>query len=165
MKKHCIYWITVCLALCALNAVADYRVGYVQVDKILKESPRTIAIGQKLQKEFSPRNAELERMAKKLTEQAALLEKNAPTMSESERSTQRRSLSNLKLDFEQKKREQHEEFSLRKKEELAKLQDLINKVVTTVSESQGYDLVLYGSVMYVGKKVDITDEVIKALNK
>ena len=41
----------------------------------------------------------------------------------------------------------------------------INKAVTTVSEAEGYDLVVYGGVAYASKKVDITDKVLKALGK
>jgi outer membrane protein len=37
--------------------------------------------------------------------------------------------------------------------------------VTSVSKAEGFDLVLYGTAVYVGKKIDITDKVIKTLGK
>jgi outer membrane protein len=147
----------------AANAVADLLVGYVQVDKIMQQSPRTLAIGRKLQKEFSARNAVLERMDKQLKDQQDALEKNAATMSDNDRLAAYRNLSNQKLDLERKRREQHEDFVLRKNEELSNLQDQINKAVVSIAETEGYDLVLYDIGVYVGKKVDITDKVIKQL--
>jgi len=54
---------------------------------------------------------------------------------------------------------------LRKNEELASLQDRINAAVKTVSEADGYDLVVYGGVAYASKKIDITDKVLKLLGK
>jgi outer membrane protein len=147
----------------AANAVADFLLGYVRVDQIMQQSPRTLAIGKKLQKEFSARNAVLDRMDKQIKDQQDALEKDAPTMSENDRLSAYRNLSNLKLDLERKRREQHEDFILRKNEELSNLQDLINKAVKSVAETEGYDLVLYDIGVYVGKKVDITDKVIKTL--
>ncbi|HEY7985727.1 MAG TPA: OmpH family outer membrane protein [Methylophilaceae bacterium] len=157
------FWLAIVLTIFAANAVADSLVGYVQVDRIMQQSPRTLAIGKKLQKEFSARNAVLDRMDKQIRDQQDALQKNAATMSDNDRLLAYRNLSNLKLDLERKRREQHEDFILRKNEELANLQDLINKAVVSVAETEGYDLVLYDIGVYVGKKVDITDKVIKQL--
>ena len=44
-----------------------------------------------------------------------------------------------------------------------KLQDRINRAVTTISQAEGYDLVLYGNAAYAGAKADITEKVIKAV--
>lgn len=163
MRRSLHFWLAIVLTIFAANAVADSLVGYVQVDRIMQQSPRTLAIGKKLQKEFSARNAVLDRMDKQIRDQQDALQKNAATMSDNDRLLAYRNLSNLKLDLERKRREQHEDFILRKNEELANLQDLINKAVVSVAETEGYDLVLYDIGVYVGKKVDITDKVIKQL--
>jgi len=54
---------------------------------------------------------------------------------------------------------------LRRKEEIGNVQSLVNIAVEKVAKEQGYDLILYQGVAYAGKKVDITDVVIKALGK
>ena len=48
-------------------SAAELKVGYVQVDKILQEAPQTSESGKKLEREFSPRSQELDRMAKAKT--------------------------------------------------------------------------------------------------
>lgn len=144
---------------------AELKVGYVQVDKILQEAPQTAESGKKLEKEFSPRTQELERMQKQIKDIESSLDKDSLTMSETERRNKERDISNLKIEFQRKQRELREDVNLRKNEELGSLQDRINKAVTAVSEAEGYDLVIYGGVAYASKKVDITDKVLKSLGK
>ena len=84
-------------------------------------------------------------------------------MTESVARTKRRDLNNQRVDLERRQRALQEEFEQRKKDELASLQDRINKAVTAVALSEGYDIVFYNTSAYVGKRVDITDKIIKQL--
>lgn len=144
---------------------AELKIGYVQVDKILQEAPQTAETGKKLEKEFSPRTVELDRLQKQIRDIEAQLDKEALTISETDRKNKERDVSNLTIDFQRKQRELREDINLRKNEELGILQDRINKAVTTVAEADGYDLVVYGGVAFASKKIDITDKVLKALGK
>ena len=146
-------------------AAAELKVGYVQVDKILQEAPQTAESGKKLEREFSPRSQELDRTQKQIRDIEASLDKEGVTLSESERRNKERDVSNLKIEFQRKQRELREDINLRKNEELSVLQDRINKAVQKVSETDGYDLVVYGGVAYASKKIDITDKVLKLLGK
>ena len=144
---------------------ADLKVGYVQVDKILQEAPQTAESGKKLEREFSPRSQELDRMAKQIKDLEAALDKDGLTISEAERRNKERDVQNVKIEFQRKQRELREDINLRKNEELGSLQDRVNKAVQTVSEAEGYDLVVYSGVAYASKKIDITDKVLKTLGK
>ncbi len=134
-------------------AAADMKVGYVEVNRILKEAPQAMESAKKLQKEFSPRTAELTRLQKQINDK------------ENSGSAKEQEVAGLKLDFERKQRELNEDISIRKNEELAALQDRINKAVTAVSEADGYDLVLYSGLAYGSKRIDMTDRVLKSLDK
>ena len=153
------------LALATSLNAAELKVGYVQVDKILQDAPQTAESGKKLEREFSPRSLELDKMQKQINDIQASLDKEGVTMSETERRNKERDASNMKLEFQRKQRELREDINLRKNEELSSLQDRINKAVQTVSETDGYDLVVYGGVAYASKKIDITDKVLKLLGK
>lgn len=154
------------LAFAVVGAsAAELKVGYVQVEKILQEAPQTAESGKKLEREFSPRTQELERMQKQIRDQEAALDKDALTLSESDRRNKERDVSNIKLEFQRKQRELREDINLRKNEELSVLQERINKAVTAVAEAEGYDLVVYSGVAYASKKVDVTDKVLKSLGK
>jgi outer membrane protein len=144
---------------------ADLKVGYVQVDKILQEAPQTAESGKKLEREFSPRSQELDRMAKQIKDLEAALDKDGLTITEAERRNKERDVQNIKIEFQRKQRELREDINLRKNEELGSLQDRVNKAVQSVSEAEGYDLVVYSGVAYASKKIDITDKVLKTLGK
>jgi outer membrane protein len=150
----------------ALNVQAvELKIGYVQVDKILQDAPQTSESGKKLEKEFTPRKLDLDRIQKQIKDTEAALEKDSLTASEADRRNKERDLANLKIEFQRKQRELSEDVNMRKNEELGGLQDRINKAVTAVSEAEGYDLVVYGGVAYASKKIDITDKVLKSLGK
>lgn len=166
MNKMMKFLLVASLSLSAIAvSAAELKVGYVQVDKILQEAPQTSESGKKLEREFSPRTQELERMQKQIRDQEASLDKDGLTMSETERRNKERDVANNKLEFQRKQRELREDINLRKNEELSVLQDRINKAVTAVAETEGYDLVVYSGVAFASKKVDITDKVLKSLGK
>ena len=144
---------------------AELKIGYVQVDKILQDAPQTAESGKKLEREFSPRSLDLDKMQKQIRDIEAVLDKEGVTLSETERRNKERDASNLKIEFQRKQRELREDINLRKNEELSSLQDRINKAVQTVSETDGYDLVVYGGVAYASRKIDITEKVLKLLGK
>jgi outer membrane protein len=150
-------------AVCAYSA--DLKVGYVQVDKILQEAPQTAESGKKLEKEFSPRSQELDRMAKQIKDLEAALDKDGLTITEADRRSKERDIQNIKTEFQRKQRELREDINLRKNEELGSLQDRINKAVQSVAKAESYDLVMYSGVAYATDKIDITDKVLKLLGK
>lgn len=149
----------------AAMAAGELKFGFVNVEKILQEAPQTTESGKKLEKEFSPRQQELERLQKQIKDTETSLEKDSLTLSENDRRNKERDLSNAKIEFQRKQRELREDVNLRKNEELSGLQDRINKAVTAVAEAEGYDLVVYSGVAYASKKADITDKVLKSLGK
>lgn len=165
MNKFLQFVLAASLAIIAVNASAEIKVGYVEVERIMKESPQMMESSKKLEKEFSSRSAELQRMAKQINDQEASMNNDTSTTSEGDRRNKEQNLTNLKIEFQRKQRELNEDVNLRKNEELSGLQDRINKVITSISEAEGYDLVIYSGAAYVGKKVDITDKVLKALGK
>ena len=71
----------------------------------------------------------------------------------------------ISIEFERKQRELNEDASLRKNEELKKFQDQINKVIDSITQTEGYDLILYNGAAFTSKKINITDKVISAIGK
>ncbi|MEY3862727.1 MAG: hypothetical protein RIR60_1093 [Pseudomonadota bacterium] len=153
------------MALALTAQAAELKVGYVQVDKILQEAPQTAESGKKLEREFSPRSQELDKMAKQIKELETALDKDGLTITEAERRNKERDVQNIKVEFQRKQRELREDINLRKNEELGSLQDRINKAVQGVAKAENYDLVMYSGVAYAADKIDITDKVLKALGK
>src|SRR5438105_15894500 len=90
-------------------------------------------------------------------------EREAPTLSEAQRTQRQKSLIDQDREFQRKRREFQEDLNARKNEELQQVLDRANRVVRAVAEQEKYDLILQEAV-YINPKHDITDKVIKALN-
>jgi outer membrane protein len=116
-----------------------------------------------LQAEFSKREKELDDSAAKLKSAADKLEKEAITLSESERNRRQRELVESDRDLQRKRREFQEDLNQRRNEELAGVIERANRVIRQIYESEKYDLVLQ-EVIFAGARVDITEKVIKVLN-
>ncbi|MSP99871.1 MAG: OmpH family outer membrane protein [Methylotenera sp.] len=144
---------------------AELKVGYVQVDKILQEAPQTAESSKKLEREFSPKSQELDRMAKQIKDLESAIDKDGLTITEVERRNKERDVQNIKVEFQRKQRELREDINVRKNEELGSLQDRINKAVQSVAKAENYDLVMYSGVAYAADKLDITEKVLKQLGK
>ena len=153
------------LFLSSLSAYADLKVGYVEVQKILQEAPQTIEINKKLEKEFNVRSDKLKTDIKTLNDRQTAFNKDSLAMKDSEKESKVKGLDQLRIDIQRKDRELKEDFNIRKNEELAALQDQVNKAVTSVAKAEGYDLVVYNGVAYANEKIDITDKILKSLGK
>jgi outer membrane protein len=152
------------LALAALGAQAqELKIGYVNSDRVLREATPAKAAQAKLETEFSKREKDMADLAAKLKATSDKLEKDAPTLAESERTRRQRELVEQDREFQRKRREFQEDLNQRKNEELSAVVERANKVIKQIFETEKYDLILQEAV-FAGPKIDITDKVVKALN-
>ena len=153
----------VALLLASSIAVADTKVGFVNTEKLLREAPLSVAAQKKLEKEFSSREQELQKMTKQARELQTQLDKDGVTMSESERKNKERDLANLNREFQRQSREFREDLNLRRNEELGQIQERARKVIIDIAKAEKYDIIIEQAAVYVDPKSDITDRVMKAL--
>ncbi|ARU05784.1 hypothetical protein CCO03_14800 [Comamonas serinivorans] len=150
--------------LVSLPAVAqDFKIGFINTDKLLRESGPAKAAQSKLESEFSKREKELVDSGNALKASSDKFERDAPTLSESARATRQRQLADQDNAYQRRRREFQEDLAARKNEELAQVLDRANRVVKQVAETEKYDVILQEAV-YINPKHDITDKVIKALD-
>jgi outer membrane protein len=162
---HTLVGAVMALSVAAASAqqVQDYKIGYVNLDRVLRDAVPAKAAQSKLEGEFSKREKELTDVAARLKTASDKFEKDAPTLSESERTRRQRDLVEQDREFQRKRREFQEDLNQRKNEELASVLDRANRVVKQIFDADKYDLILQEAV-FVGPRLDITDKVIKALN-
>jgi outer membrane protein len=141
----------------------DFRVGFVNTDRIFREANTAKAAQAKLEQEFSKREKELNDLGNSLKSASDKFEREAPTLSEAQRAQRQKGLIDQDREFQRKRREFQEDLNARKNEELQQVLDRANRVVRQVAEAEKYDLILQEAV-YINPKHDITDKVIRALN-
>jgi outer membrane protein len=148
----------------ALGAYAqELKIGYVNSERVLREAAPAKAAQQKLEAEFKKRETELADQGNRLRGAMEKLEKEGPTLPESERTRRQRDLTDQDRDFQRKRRELLEDLNQRKNEELSAVVERANKVIKQIFEQEKYDLILQ-EVIFAGPRVDITKKVIDALN-
>ena len=158
--------ILVCILLPMAGAAAsaqEFKVGIVNLDRIFREANTSKAAQAKLEQEFSKREKDIADLGGQIKAQSEKLEREAPTLSESQRNTRQRQLVEQDREFQRKRREFQEDLNSRKNEELQLVIERANRVVRSLAEAEKFDLILQEAV-YVNSKHDITDKVIKTLN-
>jgi outer membrane protein len=154
--------LTLFLIAFTVNA-EELKIGIVDVNKILKDAPQTIAANKTLEKEFSSRTEKLKAKIKSLESDGKKFQKESLTMSDDQRDKAERGLQQRRIDIQRNERELREDMDLRRREEIGDLQEKINLTIDKMAAENGYDLILYNGIAYASAKVDITDDVIKAL--
>jgi len=141
----------------------ELKIGYVNSERVLRDATPAKAAQAKLESEFGKREKDLADLANRLKAASDKLDKDAPTLAESERTRRQRDLVEQDRDFQRKRREFQEDLNERKNAELAVVVERANRVIKQIFETEKYDLILQEAV-FAGPKIDITDKVIKALN-
>jgi len=145
-------------------AFSQSNVGFVSLERILREAPAAQAAQKKLEQEFSSRGQELQKVADQLKKMQENLEKNSVTMSESDRIKREREFGDANREFQRKQREFNEDLQARRKEEFEKVIERANRAVRQIAEAEKLDVVFQNEqVVWASNRIDITDKVIKAL--
>jgi outer membrane protein len=151
------------MALCATLSLAglsvfaqDFKIGIVNLDRIVRESGPAKAAQTKLEVEFGKREKELNDLGNQIKASSDRLEREGPTLPESQRSARQKQLVDQDREFQQ-------DLNNRKNEELQSIIDRANRAVKALAESEKFDLIIQEAV-YINPKHDITEKVIKSLS-
>lgn len=145
------------------SAMAQSKIGFVNSDRVLRESAPAVAAQKKLEKEFEKRDQELQKLTKQLQGMQENLERNAVTMAEADRKAKEREFAELTREFQRRQREFREDLNQRRNEELAGVLERANRTIREIADAEKYDAILQDAI-YISPRVDLTDKVIKTLN-
>jgi outer membrane protein len=151
-----------CGVLPAGGALAQSKIGVVQIERIVRDSAPALRAQKKLEAEFARREQELAKVADQLKRMQDELEKDGVTMPEATRRNKERDFNDLNRDFQRKQREYREDVNQRRNEELSQVIEQANRIIRQIAETDKYD-VIFQEAAYANPRIDITDKVIKAL--
>ena len=141
----------------------DLKIGFVNSERVVRESNLAKLAQAKLEAEFGRREKDLKDAAAKLQTAAEKFEKDAPLLSEAQRTSRQRELVETERDLQRKRREFQEDAQARRNEELQVVVERANKVIKQIFEAEKFDLILQDAI-HASNRVDITKRVIDALN-
>ena len=150
------------ICMTAVNA-QELKIGFVNTDRIFREASTAKAAQAKLEQEFSKREKELMDLGTALKNASDRFEREAPTLSETQRNTRQKQLMEQDREFQRKRREFQEDLNTRKNEEQQVVIERANLAVKRVAETEKYD-VIFQEAVYINPKHDITEKVLRSLN-
>ena len=141
----------------------ELKIGVVNVPALMQQSPQRQVAMDALQEEFAPRQREIVAKQKEFEDLGEKVQRDVAVMGETERRNAERDLRDLQREVARLQTEFQEDLNLRQNEELGNLQRLLLKEVQDYAQSSGFDLVVGDGVLYASSAVNITENVLRAM--
>jgi outer membrane protein len=152
------------LSLFTVPAMAqEMKIGVVNVPVLMDRAPQAKVAMDALQEEFAPRQREILAKQKEYEELGAKVQRDIQVMGETERRNAENDLRNMQREVTRLQNEFREDLNLRRNEELGSLQRALLQEVQTYAKSMGFDLVVGDGVLYASDAVNITENVLRAM--
>ena len=154
------------MLLVSIPAVAEMKIGFVNTVKLMEMAPQAKASASKIETEFAPRDKELMDMQRSIREKEDKLARDGAIMKEDQQSRLERDVRAEQRDLKRVREEFREDLTIRRNEELAKLQRSLSTAIENVGKKQSFDIILMEtSVVFVSDRIDLTGEVLKELKQ
>ncbi|HXN10215.1 MAG TPA: OmpH family outer membrane protein [Steroidobacteraceae bacterium] len=151
------------LAASAAPAWADLKIGVVNYSKLMQESPQAKTVQEALRGEFAGRQKDLQGQQVALKAKEEALTKDEVTMTPEQLAKAQKELRDGNRDLQQKVTEFQDDLNGRQNEELSKLQKALVEEVQNFALAQKFDLVLADGVIFTSPTLDITPQILTAL--
>lgn len=141
------------------------KIGYVNVARLMQQSPQALAAGNRMRSEFSGQRDELTDCNEDLRDMTERMRKEGSRLGDIERERLNRRIVKQRRACRRVQDELREDFSEQRNKEFTALEELMEEVIQDIAKKEGYDLILSGPAAYVGKRIDLTDKVLDRLGK
>lgn len=167
MKKlRNIFLFTLLMAFASPAVWAEIKIGFVEMTLLMEKAPQAKRATEKIETEFEPRHKELGVVEKRIKGLEEKLARDGAVMSEEERAKQEREIRNNRRELQRMSEEFQEDFTIRRNEELGKLQRTLFETIQVFGKEEKYDVILYESgTVFFSKSIDITDKVLERLKQ
>ncbi len=139
-------------------------VGFVNIPKIMEDSPQAKAAQKRLQNEFSDTRDELNACREGVGRLDNKLRSEGKDMDTDRRERMIETITRKQRECSEIQNDLQSKFNKRRSEELNQLQKLISQVIRQIAESKAIDLIVGPpAVLYKSEQIDLTEAVLKAL--
>jgi len=140
----------------------ELKIGYVNMQRVLREAPASVQASRKLEQEFETRKQELEGIADDIKSRQAALSEKGSSLSDSDRQAREAEIAEMSLRLQRRQQEFQEDIKVLQDEEISAILEKANKAIIQIAESEHLDMILQEAIA-VSERVDITDKLIKKL--
>jgi outer membrane protein len=151
------------LGVSNMGAAAELKIGVVNYERLMAESPQAKAASEALQREFGAKQKEITSMQTSLKAKEERLTKDGATMTAEQRSKAEKELRDGTRDYQARATEFQDDVTARQNEETSRLQAELVGAVQAYAAAQKFDLVLASGVIFASNALDITGVVLGSL--
>ena len=141
------------------------KIGFVSLDALTVESPQGREENERISEIFEPRQRELNAKQTRLEELSESYERDSETMGTEQLRSAEREIIALRREIQQLSQALQEDFQLEQDTSRRDLGITFLSHVRQVAEENEYDLILTGGVVYYSDAVNITPQVLGALQE
>jgi outer membrane protein len=149
----------------AQERAAPSRIAYVDMKRLIDESPQVRGARARLQREFDAAIALLRGDEARLDELERRLADASSSGDADAAARLRTQLDPLKRSVERTRERLRSDLDSRSEQEVERAWPLINEAIADYARSNNLDLVLSSGALYVSGRVDITDRVLELLER
>jgi outer membrane protein len=162
LKRILLILAAVVAATSALPAAAQSKIGFVDAERVFRESAQGKRAEARMDAELKKKDAELNDLANRLRAAGEKLEKDGPVLSETQRRDRQNQLADMDREFQRKQRDYRDELGQKGQAERIEVVQAANRAIKVIADREGFDIV-FQDAAYHNPKIDITDRVIKAM--
>ena len=148
---------------CVSANAQEVKIGVVNIPQLMEQAPQARVAMEALNEEFKPREREIVARQTEFQELSERVQRDLAVMGETERRNAEKELRDLQREVTRLQNEFREDLNLRRNEELGVLQRSLLKEVQDFAQASGYDVVVGDGVLYASSAVNITENVLRAM--
>ena len=149
----------------ALAQETALKIGFVNLEALTVESPQGRAANERISEMFAPRQREINAKQTRLGELNENYERDRETMGTEQLRNAEREILALRREIQQEAQAFEEDLQLEQNNSQRDLGAVFLSHVRQVAEDNEYDLILSGGVVYFSDAVNITPQVLGALQE
>lgn len=154
------------LSLLSLGVNAAGKTAFIVSKDLLEQSPQAVAANQQLKREFGERENSLRKLAQSIQQMEKTYQTDNAIMSADQKRKAEENIVQNKRRFQFEQQSLQEDLQSKQRELLQSVQSSIKETIKAYGLANGYDFIFTDtSIAYGSDAVDITDEILKALQK
>lgn len=159
-----------CANVASAQQAKAFKVGYVNLARIVAEVNEAKAARAKLQSDFQKKQAQLDQLQKDFEKQYSDFERGKAMMKPEAQAEQQKRLQDKYMEMQQTLGKLQNELAEQEAEIAQRIHGKIRNIVEAIGDRDGYDLIIDNSevkatVLFYKRHLDLTDQVINQYNK
>ena len=153
------------IILIPIHALAELKMGIVNLDLLFKEIPIYRESQEKIKKQFDPRARNLKTLEQEWNGLNEDYLKNETVMSEKEKKALVEKIQGIEKKFRSGQEKIQADLQKVQQEELSRIRAIVEKAITEHAEKNDFDIIIRadGTTLYAKKYINITQEIISKL--